>query len=212
MPRLSVIGAALFALFATACLVSVAFITADRIAPGSPVVKITLASGGHGSGVYIGGNMFLTANHVVAKDQATIISESGEICSAKVEVIWLSAAYDVALIAAECTGIATAHLRCDELPIGERIISHGSPMALDFLQTRGRISGKPRQVGPWKSVYPTDLSIGPGMSGGPVMDERGRLVGINVGAAMAGFGAIRSLMGISLIVPASEICRMMGRA
>lgn len=213
MPRLSATGAVLASVFLVSCLVAVAFTTADKVVPVSPVVKVTLASGGHGSAVYIGGGLFLTANHVVSGDEATIVSQAAKPCSAKATVVWTSTAYDVALISAECEGLAAAPLRCDELHVGERIISYGSPMALDFLQTRGRISGKPRTVGPWKSAYPTDISIGPGMSGGPVMDERGRLVGINVGAAMASFGmGVKSLMGISLIVPATEICRMMGRA
>lgn len=195
------------------CIAILAFISASAAIRqpehGSPVVKVKVGQG-HGSAVHIGGGLFLTAHHVVVGETSIeLLSPTGTCKDAK--VLWLAKEYDLALLEADCSGVGTSPLRCETLSAGDRVISYGNPLDYEFLEKRGYIAGTPHRRGPWALVYPTDMMIAPGMSGGPVTDLEGRLVGINVGIGMMRAGMGSSQVGIALIVPSTVACRMMGR-
>jgi len=54
-------------------------------------------------------------------------------------------------------------------------------------------------------VSPVDATVAGGMSGGPVINDAGHVVGITVGAMQFGMG----LVGIGTVVPGSAICRVL---
>lgn len=186
---------------------------ATPTATGHPTVKIVLEKG-HGSGVYIGENLILTAAHVVdaAKDgKIKVKTEGGNILPG--EVLWMSKARDVALIRVSGTfGLSPAVLSCVAPKVGDAIQARGNPLSVEFFSAWGHVAGTPREMGPWLVGVPTDMTILPGMSGGPVFGADGRVVGLSVGVLMApaGFGSM-SFTGATLIVPGSTICPLLGR-
>jgi S1-C subfamily serine protease len=72
----------------------------------------------------------------------------------------------------------------DRLVVGQKVLAIGNPFGLDRTLTTGVISGLQRPIRarngrPIDSAIQTDASINPGNSGGPLLDSRGRMIGIN---------------------------------
>ena len=69
----------------------------------------------------------------------------------------------------------------DELRAGQVVMAFGSPLGLHNSVSLGVVSAVARQLEPESPMIylQTDASINPGSSGGPLVDMRGRLVGIN---------------------------------
>ncbi len=79
------------------------------------------------------------------------------------------------------------------LRVGEWVIAIGSPFSLDRTVTVGIVSAKGRslELGPtkfYKNLIQTDASINPGNSGGPLLDMRGKVIGINTAINPMGQG------------------------
>ena len=72
----------------------------------------------------------------------------------------------------------------DRLTVGQKVLAIGNPFGLDRTLTTGVISGLQRPIRgsndrPIEGAIQTDASINPGNSGGPLLDSRGRMIGIN---------------------------------
>lgn len=177
--------------------------------PRSSLVKIGTATG-HGSGTHLGKGLFLTAAHVIGDAKSVrIIPEFGTESAG--EVLWSNPAYDVALILAPATA-GSSDLDCSTFKVGDRVQGAGNPLNMEFVRSWGTISTEVRSAEYFRSFVLSDLRIAGGMSGGPVLNERGLVAGIIVatqgrGSMMGGFVP----EGFAYIVPASAICTLMGR-
>src|SRR6185312_11113990 len=72
----------------------------------------------------------------------------------------------------------------DKLEVGQKVLAIGNPFGLDRTLTTGVISGLQRPIRARNTrliegAIQTDASINPGNSGGPLLDSRGRMIGIN---------------------------------
>lgn len=78
----------------------------------------------------------------------------------------------------------------DALRIGDAVIAVGNPFGFSHTVTSGIISAKGRVIGtgPYDNFLQTDASIHPGNSGGPLIDLRGRVIGINTAVSKEGQG------------------------
>ena len=103
--------------------------------------------------------------------------------------------------AAELTPVQLGN--SDELFVGQKVLAIGNPFGFDRTLTRGVISGLAR---PWKSeisgrliegAIQTDAAINHGNSGGPLLDSRGRQIGINTMIISPSGGSV----GIGFAVP-----------
>ena len=179
--------------------------------PAESMVKV-LVNGGHGSGVHIGNGLVLTAAHVVVgATGVTVKLSDGQIL--KGDVQWAAKAQDVALIRVEHPErMGVANLECRDMVIGEEITVYGNPLNIDYMRTYGRVGGAPRSASPWESVIPSDISVAPGNSGGPVFDADGDVIGVLVGGAVTRLGMGGSFVGMSYFVPSRTICRLLARA
>jgi serine protease Do len=78
----------------------------------------------------------------------------------------------------------------EKLKVGSWVVAIGSPFGLEQTVTAGIVSAKKRVIGagPYDDFIQTDASINPGNSGGPLLDLKGRVVGINTAIVASGQG------------------------
>lgn len=78
----------------------------------------------------------------------------------------------------------------DALRVGDVVIAIGNPFGYSHTVTSGIISAKGRVIGngPYDNFLQTDAAIHPGNSGGPLLDTRGRVIGINTAVSSEGAG------------------------
>lgn len=176
--------------------------------PSSPTVLLTVM-GGNGSGVILPGGYILTAAHVarISPEAIMVTADNGE-STTLVDVLWMSDEYDIALLkvrdAKFLKAASSADIACRTAEIGEDIRAEGNPFAVRFVTQWGKIGSKVQSIGHWRQAFSIGAPLAPGMSGGPVYDAEGRVVGINVGISPVG--------GFYIAVPSSTACMLMGRA
>ncbi|MFZ6644370.1 DegQ family serine endoprotease [Undibacterium sp. TJN25] len=92
----------------------------------------------------------------------------------------------------------------DKIRAGEWVIAIGSPFDLENTVTAGIISAKARDTGDETPLIQTDVAVNPGNSGGPLINMRGEVVGINsqIYSQSGGY------MGISFAIPINEAMRV----
>ncbi len=96
-----------------------------------------------------------------------------------------------------------------DLQVGQKTFAIGNPFGLDQTLTTGVISGLGRQINSPSGriidgVIQTDAAINPGNSGGPLLDSRGRLIGVTTAiASNSGDSA-----GIGFAIPVDTLQRI----
>lgn len=94
-----------------------------------------------------------------------------------------------------------------ELRVGQRVFAIGNPFGLDQSLSVGVVSGLGRRVQGYFSgsihegVIQTDAAVNPGNSGGPLVDSRGRVVGINTSIV----GDLQASAGVGFAIPVETI-------
>ena len=96
-----------------------------------------------------------------------------------------------------------------DLVVGQKVLAVGNPFGLDHTLTTGVISALGREIPSVigttiRDVIQTDASINPGNSGGPLLDSKGRLIGINT----AIYSPSGASAGIGFAVPVDTIRRI----
>lgn len=139
-----------------------------------------------GSGFLINQHGFILTNaHVVfnATDIRVVFSESQKEFAA--HIVGMDRLTDTALLRIEAdTALTPLPLGDSEaLRVGEMVVAVGNPLGLNHTVTSGLVSAKERIVpGPETRMLDflqTDSAINPGSSGGPLLNLRGEVVGIN---------------------------------
>ena len=139
-----------------------------------------------GSGVLISADgEILTNNHVIegyrgALDN-TLEVKTSDGKSYKAKVLGRDKELDIALVKIEANHLPFAKLGdSDAMRIGEWVVAIGNPLGLDHTVTAGIISAKGRTVTAGISSFlQTDAAINRGNSGGPLLNLRGEIIGIN---------------------------------
>jgi len=96
-----------------------------------------------------------------------------------------------------------------KLEVGQKVFAIGNPFGLDQTLTTGVISGVGRQIQGQSGrtidgMIQTDAAINPGNSGGPLLDSRGRLIGVNT----AIFSPSGASAGIGFAIPVDTVQRV----
>ncbi|WP_226935989.1 Do family serine endopeptidase [Janthinobacterium sp. GW458P] len=160
---------------------------------------------GVGSGFIISADGYVLSNaHVVdgADEVYVTLTDKREF---KAKVIGADAATDVALLKIEGANLPRLTIGdSNKIRVGEWVIAIGSPFNLENTVTAGIISAKARDTGDYLPLIQSDVAVNPGNSGGPLINMRGEVIGINSQIATLS-GAYN---GISFAVPIDEAMRV----
>ncbi len=160
---------------------------------------------GVGSGFIISPDGYVMTNaHVVdgADDVYVALTDKREF---KAKVIGIDKRTDVALLKIDGTNLPLLPMGdSNKIRAGEWVIAIGSPFGLDNTVTAGIVSAKARDTGEYLPLIQTDVAVNPGNSGGPLINMRGEVIGINsqIYSRSGGY------MGISFAVPIDEAMRV----
>ena len=171
----------------------------DPQAPRGPLRPFGL-----GSGFVVSQDGFIVTNaHVVenAEEITVRFSDKRELIA---KVIGADTRSDVAVIKVEASGLPVVKIGdTKKLRVGEWVIAIGSPFGFSNTVTAGIVSATSRENlsgDPNLDAVPfiqTDVAVNPGNSGGPLLNMRGEVVGINSQI----FSRTGSFAGISFAIP-----------
>lgn len=199
---------------------------AAAVLPSVVQVNVTTDQGeGVGSGVVLTADgRILTNNHVVAgARQVSVTLADGR--TADTEVIGTDPDSDLAVLRAEgVSGLTPATFAdSDQVEIGDQVVAIGSPEGLRGTVTSGIVSALDRTVTvpsangrrgssvSYQAIQ-TDASINPGNSGGPLVDAKGRVVGINSAIySPASDSGQAGSVGIGFAIPSNQARQIVDR-
>lgn len=162
-------------------------------------------SRGVGSGFIVNPKGYILTNHHVVEDAAriTVGLQSGE--KYRGTVVGVDPETDVAVIKIDAPkDLPTVTLGdSNAAQVGDWVLAMGSPFGLDQTVTAGIISKKERET-PFFNVFQrflqTDAAINRGNSGGPLVNMRGEVIGMNSQIATS----TGDYNGIGFALPANE--------
>jgi len=163
---------------------------------------------GLGSGVILTeGGLILTNNHVVEHaDEIKVQLASGVEHDAG--IVATDPSSDLAVIRIEAGGLPAATIGdSGVLKPGDLVFAIGSPFGLNHTVTSGIVSAVGRDnlnITGYDDFIQTDASINPGNSGGALVDNKGRVVGINTAIMSRSGGNI----GIGFAIPINTAVRI----
>lgn len=160
---------------------------------------------GVGSGFIISAEGFVMTNHHVVDGADEIYVTLTDKREFKAKLIGSDRRTDVALVKIDAAGLPKLTLGDpNRLRVGEWVVAIGSPFGLENTVTAGIVSAKGRDTGDFLPFIQTDVAVNPGNSGGPLLNMRGEVVGINsqIYSRTGGF------MGISFAIPIDEANRV----
>ena len=172
--------------------------------PFGPPSQSQTTAAGSGS-VIDGQGRILTAAHVVAGASSIKVTfQDGTTRTAK--ALGSDQSTDIALLKVDPSGLTLHPLALGSsksLSVGDPLAVIGDPFQYSHTLSTGVVSGLDRTIGATNGfsiahAIQTDASLNPGNSGGPVLDERGRLVGI---ADQIATGGTQSSSGVGFAVP-----------
>jgi S1-C subfamily serine protease len=133
-----------------------------------------------GTGFIIDEDGYVVTNyHVMQNAQAaTIITSDDD--SHVVSLVGYDPDFDIALLKISGTYNELELGDSNDVQLAERVIAIGNPLGLQFSVTQGIVSGVHRRGPNVLDAYiQTDAALNPGNSGGPLINQKGEVIGIN---------------------------------
>jgi serine protease Do len=153
-----------------------------------------------GSGVIASPDGYIVTNFHVVRGADAIVVRLADHAEHQARLVGSDSRTDLALLKIDGRGFpAMPFGDSDRLEVGEPVMAIGNPFGLEQTVTTGIVSAKERFIGsgPYDDFIQTDASVNPGNSGGPLVDVRGALVGINT----AIFSQTGGSVGIGFAIP-----------
>ena len=151
-----------------------------------PSVVTIRSANGHGSGFIVSSDGYVLTNaHVVGSaNTVRVILHSGR--GIPGEVIRRNSRRDVALIKLGEGGLDVSSVSFAEPEVGTEIFVYGTPLAesLDGSLTKGIVSAYRNEKS--GKLIQSDVTIQPGSSGGPMLDNKGNVVAVAVAGMTQG--------------------------
>jgi len=169
---------------------------------------------GSGSGfVWDKRGHIVTNYHVISAGQAVRVTLADQ-SEWEAEVVGVAPDKDLAVLRVDAEPDRLVPLPVGssaDLAVGQKVLAIGNPFGLDHSLTIGVVSALGRELESPSSriirdVIQTDAAINPGNSGGPLLDSRGRLIGVNTAiyspsGASAGIGFAVPVDTVRALVP-----------
>jgi serine protease Do len=149
---------------------------------------------------FLAPDLAVTNAHVVGRAASVLVS-SPDGPTRRADVIGRDELRDVALLRLPDRGPA---LTAGAAPgLGHEVFAIGAPFGAEFSLSRGVVSALSRQI---EANVPVrmlqhDAAVNPGSSGGPLVDEGGRVVGMNSQIA----DGFRNFVGIAYAIPVARL-------
>ena len=161
----------------------------------------TMPTADQGSGAVVDKDGYIVTNrHVIAdgEDISVTLSDGRQVPAI---IVGTDALTDLAVLKIEADGLMPIQWGdSDRCRVGSPVWAVGSPFGFDRSITFGILSGKHRMVRAstrYQDFMQSDVAVNPGNSGGPLVDARGKLIGINT--AIVG----DTYQGVSFSIPSS---------
>ena len=186
---------------------------AERLANSVVTISTTVSDdfgGGRGVGtgvVLTSDGEILTNAHVIEDASEVVVRFAGETEPRVAKVLASDLGNDLALIKVDATGlIAATFAKPGSVQIGDTVVAIGYALALDGgpTVTSGIVSALKRTIetdsGALNRLIQTDAAISSGNSGGPLVNLKGEVVGINTAVARGDSDSAANNIGFSISV------------
>lgn len=133
-----------------------------------------------GTGFYLKEEDLIITNEHIVRDNRSVIIVGSKIEKQLADVIYIDQKYDLAFLKPpHQTEVPVATLRTSPQPTaGEPVIAIGHPFELKYSTTKGIVSNNSYMRADTPYIQ-HDAALNPGNSGGPLIDGRGEIIGIN---------------------------------
>lgn len=188
----------------------------ERLGRWNPDLQGFRVPSGQGSGIVVSADGYILTNYHVLESNSDIQVYLPDNRTLPAKVVGVDRTTDLALLKVDANGLLPiAWGDSDEVDIGSPVWAIGSPFGLAGSVSFGILSGKHRidlNANPqyrgsreritsrYSDLMQSDVAVNPGNSGGPLVNGRGELIGINT--AIVG----ESYRGVSFSIP-SRIAR-----
>ena len=160
---------------------------------------------GVGSGFILSADGYVMTNAHVVENATTIYVTLTDKREFKGKLIGADKRTDVALVKIEASGLPRIAVGDSKaIRVGQWVLAIGSPFGLENTVTAGIVSAKSRDTGELLPFIQTDVAVNPGNSGGPLINMRGEVIGINSQILSGSGGSI----GISFAIPVDDAMRI----
>ena len=155
---------------------------------------------GQGSGFIVSADGTILTNAHVVRDAKEVIVKLTDRREFQAKVLGADAKTDIAVLKIDAKNLPTVSLgNARDLQVGEWVLAIGSPFGFENSVSAGVVSAKGRSL-PDDSFVPfiqTDVAVNPGNSGGPLLNARGEVIGINSQI----FSRTGGYQGLSFAIP-----------
>ena len=191
---------------------------ADAVLPSVVSIQVAVGDqGSTGSGVVIdGAGYIVTNNHVIssavppAQDaKIQVIFSDGTKTDA--QIVGRDVKTDLAVLKVSANNLTVAQLgKSEDVQVGDDVVAVGSPLGLSKTVTRGivsvlnrplRLSGEGTDTNAVIDAVQTDAAINHGNSGGALVDDEARVIGINTAMLSESGGSV----GLGFAIPIDTV-------